>query len=84
MSESKLQPYADLRVKTGTYEKDGKTKNRYITVGTLLSTPHHSNMVIRIDALPTNKEWDGTVYVNPREEWQGENSSQQTQDKIPF
>lgn len=69
MSDSKLQPFADLRVKSGTYEKDGKTKNRYITIGTLLSTPHHSNMVIRIDSLPTNKDWDGTVYVNKRDSW---------------
>jgi hypothetical protein len=87
MSESKLQPFADLRVKTGTYQKDGQTKNRYITIGTLLSTPHHSNMVIRIDSLPTSKDWDGTVYVNQRDTWQPEDNQTgdlPEQSKVPF
>jgi len=26
----------DLVVKTGTYQKDGETKNRYLTIGTIL------------------------------------------------
>ncbi len=72
MAESKLKPWADLRVKTGEYvDKDGKTKGRYATIGTLLSTPHHSNMVINIDTLPANLAlWDGRVFVNIRDSWE--------------
>lgn len=61
-------PYADLRVKVGSYEKDGKTKNRYQNVGTLFATPHFSNMYIQLDTLPITKDWDGRIYINPREE----------------
>lgn len=31
------QKVADLAVKTGTYEKDGQTKNRYLNIGTVMS-----------------------------------------------
>jgi hypothetical protein len=75
MSDSKLQAYADLRVKTGSYEIDGKTKNRYVTVGTLLSTPHHNNMVIKLDAMPTSRDWDGTIYISRRESWNPDSES---------
>jgi hypothetical protein len=67
--DSKPKLYADLRVKTGTYEKDGKPKNRYATIGALFATPHKSNMYIQIDTLPRDiGAWDGRIYVNPREE----------------
>ena len=81
-SKPKLAPFADLRVKTGSYEKDGQTKNRYTTIGTLLSSPHHSNMVIRIEAMPVSKDWDGTIYVNKRDSWQQDATEDKTQDVV--
>ena len=65
MSETKL--YGDLRVKTGTYEKEGKIKNRYTNIGVLFASEKFNNMYMVIDSLPISKEWDGVVYVNPRE-----------------
>jgi len=65
MSETKL--YGDLRVKIGTYEKEGKIKNRYTNIGVLFASEHFNNMYMVIDSLPISKEWDGVVYVNPRE-----------------
>jgi len=67
MSENYPKPYADLRVKTGEYEKDGKKKNRYMTIGTLFATEHFSNMYLQLETLPINNNWDGRIYVNPRE-----------------
>jgi len=67
MDDHKPQLYADLRVKTGEYEKDGKTKNRYAEIGVLFASPHFNNMYMQIDTLPISKDWDGRIYVNPRE-----------------
>jgi len=66
MDDHKPQLYADLRVKTGEYEKDGKTKNRYAEIGVLFASPHFNNMYMQIDTLPIGNEWDGRIYVNPR------------------
>lgn len=68
MEDHKPKLYARLRVKTGEYEQDGKTKNRYAEIGVLFATPHFSNMYMNIDTLPVSKDWDGRVYVNPIEE----------------
>jgi hypothetical protein len=65
-----LRRYADLTVVTGTYEKDGKTKNRYAKVGTLLATPHFSHMAIKLDVLPMSGE--GWLNVFPIERQEGE------------
>lgn len=62
-----IKAYADLRVRVRTYDKDGEKKSVYQTIGTLYASPHFSNMSIRIDTLPINQEWDGQVYVSPRE-----------------
>lgn len=77
MSETKL--YARLRVKTGEYESDGKTKNRYSDVGVLFASEHFNNMFIQLETLPLNKDWDGRIFVNPIEE----NKIIQTADDFP-
>lgn len=41
---------ADLAVKDGIYEKDGRQYNRYSRVGCILSTPHGSRMFIKLNA----------------------------------
>jgi hypothetical protein len=68
MEGSKPKLYARLRVKTGEYESDGKTKNRYAEIGVLFASPHFSNMYMNIDTLPISKDWDGRVFVNPIEQ----------------
>lgn len=77
MNDNKPQLYADLRVKTGSYEVDGKTKNRYAEIGVLFASPHFSNMYMQIDTLPINKDWDGRIYVNPRNDKTEETTSTQ-------
>lgn len=67
MSESKLKPYADLKYKARTYvDKDGKEKGVWVQVGTLFSSPHGSNMTIKLDAMPVG-EWNGWLSVFKRE-----------------
>lgn len=68
MDDHKPKLYARLRVKTGEYEQDGKTKNRYAEVGVLFASPHFNNMYMQIDTLPISKDWDGRIYVNPPDE----------------
>ena len=80
MSDSKLKPYADLKVKTRTYiDKDGKEKGVWLTIGTLFSSPHGSNLTIKIDAIPTG-DWNGFVSIFKRE--QPENAPEQDEVQL--
>jgi hypothetical protein len=52
----------DIRAVIGTYEQGGETKNRYATVGALFEG--QKGMVAKLDLIPTNPEWDGTLFFN--------------------
>ena len=68
MSDSKFQPYADLKYKARTYtDENGKEKGVWIKIGTLFSSPHGSNMGIKLDTVPV-REWDGRIAVFKRED----------------
>lgn len=68
MTDSKLKPYADLKYKARTYtDKDGKEKGVWIQIGTLFSSPHGSNMTIKLDTVPVG-EWSGWVSLFKRED----------------
>jgi len=60
----------DIRAVIGTYEKDGQQKARYATVGALFEG--QKGMVAKLDLLPTNPEWDGTLFFNDPYEVQKE------------
>ena len=68
MDDNRPKLYARLRVKTGEYEQDGKSKNRYADIGVLFASPHFSNVYMQIDTLPISKDWDGRIYVNQIEQ----------------
>lgn len=71
MSDSKLKPTADLKYKARTYiDKDGKEKGVWVQLGTLFSSPHGSNMTIKLDTVPVG-EFNGWISVfkkEPKEE----------------
>ena len=86
-ANNKPKLYARLRVKTGTYEKDGVVKNSYAEIGRLMASPHFSNMYMQLDSLPINKDWDGRVYVNPIDKVDEEDEEDVVvgqNDKAPF
>jgi hypothetical protein len=61
----------DARVKVGEYEKEGKTKARYMNIGVGFVSEHGSNVYLQIDTLPRDLPgWDGRIYLNPREKRQ--------------
>lgn len=72
MDRPTLIPVIDVVVKTGEYEKDGKTRNRYKNIGTLFARSaegadaikEHS-FTIKLDALPNSGE--GWLALFPRE-----------------
>lgn len=71
MADNKLAPYADLKYKVRTYtDENGKEKGVWATVGTLFSTPHGSNLTIKVDSMPVG-EWNGWLSVFPREGTEG-------------
>jgi hypothetical protein len=58
----------DARIKVGEYEKEGKTKNRYMNIGVGFVSPHQNNISLQIETLPRDlSSWDGRIYLNPRE-----------------
>lgn len=64
MSDSKLRPLANIKAKVGTYvDKDGKEKGRWVDVGTLFSSPHGTNMTIKLDSVPVSPDWRGWLSV---------------------
>lgn len=52
----------DVRAVVSTYEKDGEEKKRYATVGALFEGD--KGMVCKLDLIPTNPAWDGTLFFN--------------------
>lgn len=68
MSDKKLLPYADLKYKARTYvdKETGKEKGVWVQVGTLFSSPHGSNLTIKLDTVPV-AEWNGWLSVFKRE-----------------
>ena len=55
---------ATLKVKNGTYKKDGVEKNSYHEVGVLLSSPHGSQLVIKMHATATSEPKLISVYFD--------------------
>ncbi len=57
MAESKtvFSKIGTLKVKNGTYKKDGVEKNSYHEVGVLLSSPHASRLLIKLHATATSE-----------------------------
>lgn len=65
---SELKPIADLKYKARTYtDQNGKEKGVWVTLGTLFSSPHGSNMSIKLDTVPVG-EFNGWISVFKREE----------------
>jgi len=80
MSDSKLKPIADLKYKARTYidKETGKEKGVWEKLGTLFSSPHGSNMAIKLDTIPVGNEFNGWVSVYKRE--QTEDSEVKSED----
>lgn len=45
---------------TGTYEKDGETKKRYMNIGSVIETKN--GLSLKLEAIPVG--WDGWAYLN--------------------
>lgn len=50
MANPAFSKIGTLKVKNGTYKKDGVEKNRYHEVGVLLASPHGSQLLIKMHA----------------------------------
>lgn len=81
MSDSKLKPYADLKVKVRTYkDSEGKEKGVYVKVGTLFASPHFTHMFVTLEAIPISSNWGGAVSVFKREDAAQEVASEESLD----
>ncbi len=58
------QKIATLKVKNGTYKKDGEEKNSYHEVGVLLSSPHASQLLIKMHATASSEPKLVSVYLD--------------------
>ena len=82
---------ATLKVKNGTYMKDGVEKNRYQEVGVLLSSPHASQLIIKLHATAMSEpkiisvfKDDGVELSLNRVEKQQEGGDDTDWENIPF
>lgn len=55
---------ATLKVKNGIYKKDGEEKNLYHEVGVLLSSPHGSQLLIKLHATAASEPKLVSVYMD--------------------
>lgn len=58
----------EVLAKTGTYEKDGETKNRYLKIGVVLQGD--KGFSLKLEAVPT--AWDGWAILSepkPKEDY---------------
>ena len=73
-----------IKASIGSYtDKDGKTKNRYRTIGSVIET--RAGQMIVIDLLPFN--WDGRAFLNdpePSDNPAPRGQRPEAEDDIPF
>jgi hypothetical protein len=72
----------EVVVVTGKYtDKDGKEKNRYLTIGKIINTA--KGEMLKLDCLPVGvPEFNGWCYLNePRDNSQGQGQGRQQQSK---
>ena len=89
--KSVFSKIATLKVKNGTYMKDGAEKNRYQEVGVLLSSPHASQLILKLHATAMSEpkiisvfKDDGIELSLNRAEKQEEDSGDIDYENIPF
>lgn len=60
---SKLRKVGALKVKNGTYMKDGVEKNRYNEIGIVFATPHFSRLTVKFHNTQTGEgQWADVFY----------------------
>lgn len=69
--------WLDIMRVTGKFEKDGKERNRYHKIGSVVSSPHHNNMFMVLDSLPNAGE-RLALFVN--DNWQEPDDQQKEAD----
>ncbi len=68
----KMRPAFNITFPNGTYtDKDGKEKTRWLNVGTLFISEDKQRMAIKLDAVPTSKEFEGWLNVFPKQRSSG-------------
>jgi hypothetical protein len=68
-----VQKVMNIVATTGTYQKDGQEKKKYLTVGALFIY-EDGGMSIKLEAMPTN--FDGSLSVYERDNNQGQQNNQ--------
>ena len=84
MGESKIfNKIGTLKVKNGTYKKDGVEKNRYHEVGVLLSSPHGSQLLIKLHATATTEPKLISVFKDDDVEFSLTRTEKQEEEVVP-
>ena len=78
MADKQWSRYADVKRITGKYTKDGKERNRYHTIGTIVATPHLSQQFLVLDSLPNAGE---KLAIFIKEDWQGYRPDDKPEDE---
>ena len=92
MGESKtvFRKIGTLKVKNGTYKKDGVERNSYHEVGVLLSSPHGSRLLVKLHATASSESklisvfYDEGVSLSLTRSDEKDKDAVLNDDEIPF
>ena len=92
MGESKtvFRKIGTLKVKNGTYKKDGVERNSYHEVGVLLSSPHGSRLLVKLHATASSESklisvfYDEGVSLSLTRSDKKDKDAVLNDDEIPF
>ena len=92
MGESKtvFRKIGTLKVKNGTYKKDGVERNSYHEVGVLLSSPHGSRLLVKLHATASSESklisvfYDEGVSLSLTRSDEKDKDADLNDDEIPF
>ena len=85
MGESKtvFRKIGTLKVKNGTYKKDGVERNSYHEVGVLLSSPHGSRLLVKLHATASSESKLISVFYDEGVSLSLTRSDERGEDAVP-
>ena len=74
----------EVKVRAGTYQKDGQEKVRYQRIGSVIETKN--GLMLKLDNVPILEGgWSGWAYLNePRDRDEQKNNTQASYDDVEY
>ena len=74
--------HKEVKVSTGTYQKNGEEKKRYTKIGAMFVSDDGNSYSIKLDVLPIPNK-DGEIWLSCWDKWEDKGSEQQSTQQAP-